>query len=107
MILEARSWFGNEKCSRRFSLPGDPLGNDVASRTYLLGVQTLGHGPGGDDIVHYSLTESLRHLVQLHELANVVQHVVVLGRGRGHLLDDGGHVAKDRGIQQSYIVEGS
>jgi len=41
--------------------------------------------------------------VQLHELAHIVQHIVVLGRSRRHLLDDGGNVTKDRGIQQSCI----
>ena len=39
-------------------------------------------------------------LVQLHELPDAVEHVVVLGGGARHLLDDGGHVAEDRGVQQ-------
>ena len=38
--------------------------------------------------------------MQLHELADVVEHVVVLGRGGRHLLDDGGHVAEDGGVQE-------
>lgn len=47
---------------------------------YLIGVQSLGHGPGGDDVVHDALAQRLGHLVQFHEFAHVVQHVVVLGR---------------------------
>lgn len=75
------------------------------TRTYLLGVETFGHGPRGDDIVHDALAEGLGHLVQFHELPHVVQHVVVLGRRRGHLLDDGRHMAEDRRVQQSYRRE--
>ena len=41
-------------------------------------------------------------LVQLHELPDAVEHVVVLGGGARHLLDDGGHVAEDRGVQQGW-----
>lgn len=73
--------------------------------TYLLGVETFGHGPRGDDVVHDTLAERLGHLVQFHELPHVVQHVVVLGRRRGHLLDDGRHMAEDRRVQQSYRRE--
>lgn len=73
--------------------------------TYLLGVETFGHGPRGDDIVHDALAEGLGHLVQFHELPHVVQHVVVLGRRRGHLLYDGRHMAEDRRVQQSYRRE--
>ena len=37
--------------------------------------------------------------MKLHELPDAVQHVVVLGRGAGHLLDDGRHVTEDGGIK--------
>lgn len=42
--------------------------------------------------------------MQLHELAHVVQHIVVLGGGRCHLLDDGGNVTENGRVQQSYWV---
>lgn len=72
----------------------------LVSGANLVGVEPLGHGPGGDDVVHDALAQRLGHLVQLHELAHVVEHVVVLGGGRRHLLDDGGHVPEDRGVQE-------
>ena len=40
------------------------------------------------------------HLVEHHELPDVVEHVVVLGGGEGHVVDDGGDVAEDGGIEQ-------
>jgi len=36
----------------------------------------------------------------LHELLDVVYHLVVARGGRVHLLEDGGHVAEDRSVQQ-------
>lgn len=68
---------------------------------YLVSVQSLGHSPGGYHVVHDSLAQCFGHLVQLHELAHVVKHVVVLGRRRCHLLDYRGHVTKDGGVQES------
>ena len=38
--------------------------------------------------------------MEFHKLAYTVEHVVVLGGSTGHLLDDGGHVTKDGGVQQ-------
>ena len=67
---------------------------------YLIRVNALGHGPRADHVVHDPLRERLGHLVQLHELPDVVQHVVVLGGGGRHLLDDGGHVPEDGGVQE-------
>ena len=40
------------------------------------------------------------HLVEHHELPDVVEHVVVLGGGKGHVVDDGGDVAKDGGVEE-------
>lgn len=65
----------------------------------LVRVQTLGHRPRADDVIHDAFAEGLRHLVQLHEFPHVVQHVVILGGGGRHLLDDGGDVTEDRGVQ--------
>lgn len=71
---------------------------------YLFGVQAFGHGPRGDHIIHDAFAERLRHLVQLHEFAHIIQHVVVLRRRGGHLLDDGRHVTEYRRVQQRYMV---
>ena len=40
------------------------------------------------------------HLVEHHELPDVVEHVVVLGGGKGHVVDDGGVEAEDGGVEQ-------
>ena len=69
---------------------------------YHAGIEAFGHGPGGDDVVHDALGEGARHFVQLHKFADVVEHFVVLGRRRRHLLDDGRHVTEDGGVQQRY-----
>ena len=68
---------------------------------YHASVEAFGHGPGGDDVIHDSFGQGARHLVQLHKLAHVVEHLVVLGRGARHLLDDGRHVTKYCRVQQS------
>lgn len=39
---------------------------------YLVGVESLGHGPGADDVVHDPLAQGLGHLVEFHELPHVV-----------------------------------
>ena len=39
-------------------------------------------------------------VVDLHELLDAVQHVVVPGRRRVHLLEDCRHVTEDRRVQQ-------
>ena len=68
--------------------------------SHLFLVDALGHGPGGDDVVHDPLGEGLGHLVQLHELPDRVEDVVIARRGRGHLLDDCRDVAEDGGVEQ-------
>ena len=83
--------------------------------SYLLLVYPLGHRPGRHHVVHHSLGQCLRHLeqilaqwtrwkpshlVKLHELPDAVEHVVVLGGGARHLLDDGGHVSEDGGVEE-------
>ena len=42
----------------------------------------------------------LVHLVEHHELPDIVEHVVVFGGGEGHVVDDGGDVAEDGGVEQ-------
>lgn len=64
-------------------------------------INAFGDGPGGDDVVHDSLAERLGDVVQLHELAHAVEHVVVAGEAGVELLEDGGDVAEDEGVQQS------
>lgn len=70
---------------------------------YHASVQAFGHGPGGDDVIHHALRQRSRNLVQLHKLSHVVEHLVILGRCRCHLLDDGRHVTKDRRVQQGCV----
>lgn len=65
----------------------------------LVRVQTFGHRPRADNVIHDALAESFRHFVQLHEFPYVVQHIVILGGGGRHLLDDRGDVTEDRGVQ--------
>ena len=36
-----------------------------------------------------------------HELPDSIEHLVVLGRGLGHVVNDRRHVTKDGGIQQA------
>lgn len=67
---------------------------------HLLRVDALRHGPGGDDVVHDTLAERLRKFVQLHKLPNIVEHVVVLGRGTRHLLNDGRHMTEDGRVEE-------
>ena len=40
------------------------------------------------------------YLMQFHELSDAVEHIVVLGGGARHLLDDRGHMPKYRRVQQ-------
>ena len=40
------------------------------------------------------------HLVEHHELPDVVEDLVVLGGGQGHVVDDGGDVAEDGGVEE-------
>ena len=68
--------------------------------SYLILVNTLSHGPRGDNVVHDPLREGLGYLVQLHELPHTVQNVVVSRRRRSHLLDDRRHVTEDGGVEQ-------
>ena len=63
-------------------------------------LHSLGVGPLGHHIVQHSLHQVPGDLVQDHELPHPVQHLVVLGRGQGHVVDDGRHVAEDGGVEE-------
>lgn len=67
---------------------------------HLIRVKPLRHRPRRHHVVHDTLAEGFRHLVQLHEFPHIVQHVVVLGGGRCHLLDDGCHMTENGGVQK-------
>lgn len=69
----------------------------------LVGVEALGHGPCAHHVVHHPLAERLRYLVEFHEFAHVVKHVVILGSGRRHLLDYRRYVSENRGVQQGFF----
>ena len=45
------------------------------------------------------------YLVQFHEFSDTVEHVMIFSSGTGHLLDDGSHVTKYRGVQQSWNTD--
>ena len=66
------------------------LGTDAEN---LVRLHPLGVGPLGHHVVHHPLRQVLGHLVEDHELPHPVQHLVVLGRGQGHVVDDGGDMA--------------
>ena len=68
---------------------------------YLVGVDSSGHGPGGDDVVHDPLAEALWDLVEFEEVSDAVEGLVVAVCVCVHLLEDGGHVTKDGGVKQS------
>ncbi|MEQ2207642.1 hypothetical protein XENOCAPTIV_016203, partial [Xenoophorus captivus] len=70
------------------------------SQSYLLCVDAFGHGPGGDNVVHDTLTEALRNLVELQEVPDVVEHLMVAVCVGIHLLEDGCHISKDGGIKK-------
>lgn len=69
--------------------------------SYLVSVDSSGHGPSGDNVVHDSLTKPLRDLVELQKISHTVQHLMVAVSVSIHLLEDSGHVSKDGGIQKS------
>ena len=62
--------------------------------------RTMSSAPGTDPSSAEPDGWKPSHLVKLHELPDAVEHVVVLGRGAGHLLDDGGHVSEDGGVEE-------
>lgn len=69
--------------------------------THLLCVYAFGHGPCRHNVIHNSLAQSFRHLIELQKVSHIVQHLMVAVSVRVHLLKDGGHVSKDGGIQKS------
>lgn len=70
-------------------------------QSYLFCVDAFGHGPGGDNVVHDSLAQSLGNLVQLQKVPDIVEHLVVAVGVGIHLLEDGCDVSKDGGIKKS------
>lgn len=72
------------------------------SLRYLFSIYAPGHGPGGCNVVHDPLTQPLRHLVELEEVTDTVQHLMVTICIGIHLLEDGCHVTKDGGVQQGW-----
>lgn len=68
---------------------------------HLLSVYAFSHGPRGDDVVHHPLTQTFGNLVKFQEVSHVVQHLMVAVGIGIHLLEDGGHISKDGGIEKS------
>lgn len=74
---------------------------------HLVCVDASRHGPGGHDVVHHPLTQAFGDLVELEEVSYAVDHLMVpVGVGI-HLLEDGGDVPKDGGVQQCCKQEGN
>lgn len=67
--------------------------------TYPICVNALGHGPSRDDVIHDPLAQSLWHLVKFEKVTHIVEHLVVAVSVGVHLLEDGGDVPKNGGIQ--------
>lgn len=73
----------------------------VAMRVYyFFRIQAFGHRPSRNDIVHDTFTQRLWHFVQFHKFSNIVEHIVVFGRCRCHLLDNRCHMTENRGVQK-------
>lgn len=91
------------KMNEENKLPGYRSRSSVCEThaKYLISVNSSGHGPCGDDIVHDPLTEALGNLVELQEVSHAVQHLVVAVGVGIHLLEDGGYITKDGGIEES------
>ena len=71
-----------------------------ADTEHFLRLHSLGVGPLGDHVVQHSLHQVPGHLVEDHELPHAVQHLVVLGGGEGHVVDDGRDVTEDGGVEE-------
>ncbi len=72
------------------------------TRRYLVSVNASGHGPGGHNIVHHTLTQAFWDLVEFEEVPYAVKHLMVAVGVGVHLLEDGGDVTKDGGVQQCW-----
>ena len=57
-------------------------------------IDALGHRPRRDHVVHDALVQLLGHVVQLHELADVVDHLGVAAARRRELTDHARHLAE-------------
>ena len=66
--------------------------------SHLSCIYALGQRPHGHDIIHDAFTQRPRHVMQFHEFADAVKHVMVTAGGRVHLLEDGRDVTEDRGV---------
>lgn len=71
------------------------------SGPHLLSVNAFRHGPRGHDVVHHPLAQTFGDLVKFQEVPDIVEHLVVTVGVGVHLLEDGGHVSKDGGVEQS------
>lgn len=69
---------------------------------HLLRVDAFSHGPRGHDVVHHPLAQTFGDLVKFQEVPDIVEHLVVTVGVGVHLLEDGGHVSKDGGVEQSW-----
>lgn len=74
----------------------------VIQGVHLFSVNTVGHGPGGGDVIHNPLAQAFGHLVQLEEVPHAVKHLVIAVSVGIHLLEDSCHITEDGGIEERY-----
>ena len=70
------------------------------SSIYFILIDPLGHCPSRHNVVHYAFRQGFGYFVKLHEFSHTVENIVIFGRGRSHLLNDGCDVSKNRSIKQ-------
>ena len=93
---------GSEVASNHHA-PATKIGYKYRSNTtYLISIYASGHGPSGDYVIHDSFTEALGHLVEFKEVTDTVEHLVIAVGVGVHLLEDGGDVTKNSGIQECW-----
>lgn len=68
---------------------------------YLFSINTMGHRPGGGDVIHNPLAQAFGHLVELQEIPHAVEHLMVTVSVGVHLLKNSRHVTKDGGVEES------
>ena len=72
---------------------------NIWAYTNLGGFDAFREWPSGHDVVDESFSERLGNAVNLHELLDVVEHLVVARWRRVHLLEDRCYVTEDRSVQ--------
>lgn len=72
------------------------------SNYHLVLVQSFRHRPRWYNIIHDTFAQCFRYFVQFHKFSHVVEHIVIFGCCRCHLLNDCCDMTENGGIQQSW-----